>query len=66
MREEFAKVRKPGVPDAPTHGALVAKAGGAKDATVYAEGDSATGTTDRDAVTQEADPEAGKVLKGER
>ncbi|MDO4665895.1 MAG: LLM class flavin-dependent oxidoreductase [Actinomycetaceae bacterium] len=29
LREEFDKVRKPGVPDAPTHATLVAKAGGA-------------------------------------
>jgi len=47
LREEFAKVRKPGTPDAPTHASLVEKAGGAKDATVYAAADSATGTSDR-------------------
>jgi hypothetical protein len=61
LREEFAKVRKPGTPDAPTHAALVAAAGGARDTTVYAEGDAATGTSDRDL----DDPEVAKVLEGE-
>ena len=31
------------MPDAPTHASLVAAAGGAKDATVYAAGDDVTG-----------------------
>jgi hypothetical protein len=31
------------VPDAPTHASLVAAAGGAKDATVYAPADDVTG-----------------------
>jgi putative FMN-dependent luciferase-like monooxygenase len=61
LREEFAKLRKPGVPDAPTHASLVERAGGAQDATVYAAGDDATGTSDRDL----DDPEVAKVLEGE-
>src|SRR6478735_8062382 len=61
LREEFAKLRKPGVPDAPTHASLVEKAGGAKDTTVYAAGDDATGSSDRDL----SDPEVAKVLEGE-
>jgi putative FMN-dependent luciferase-like monooxygenase len=47
MRAGFAEGRPAHVPDAPTHASLVAAAGGAKDSTVYAEGDSATGTSDR-------------------
>jgi hypothetical protein len=61
LREEFAKLRLPGVPDAPTHASLVEKAGGAKDSTVYVAGDDATGTSDRDL----GDPEVAKVLEGE-
>jgi hypothetical protein len=61
LREEFAKLRKPGVPDAPTHASLVEKAGGAKDSTVYVAGDDATGTSDRDL----DDPEVAAVLEGE-
>ena len=61
LREEFAKLRKPGVPDAPTHASLVAKAGGPQDSTVYAEGDSATGSSDRDL----KDPEVARILEGE-
>jgi putative FMN-dependent luciferase-like monooxygenase len=61
LRAEFEKLRAPGVPDAPTHASLVAAAGGARDATVYAEGDAATGTSDRDL----SDPEVAKVLEGE-
>jgi len=61
LREEFAKVRKPGVPDAPTHATLVEKAGGAHDSTVYAAGDTATGTSDRDL----DDPEVAAVIEGE-
>ena len=61
LRAEFAKLRKPGVPDAPTHAALVEKAGGSKDTTVYAEGDAATGSSDRDI----EDAEVAKVLEGE-
>ena len=60
LRAEFAKLRKPGVPDAPTHAALVAKAGGPTDTAVYGAGDDATGTTDRDL----DDPEVAKVLDG--
>lgn len=47
MRAGFAEGRPAHVPDAPTHASLVAAAGGAEDSTVYAEGDSATGTSDR-------------------
>ena len=47
MRAGFAEGRPAHVPDAPTHDSLVAAAGGAKDSTVYAEGDAATGTSDR-------------------
>ena len=47
LREEFAKLRKPGVPDAPTHASLVEKAGGPTDTAVYGAGDDATGTSDR-------------------
>ncbi|WP_300679543.1 LLM class flavin-dependent oxidoreductase [Nocardioides sp.] len=46
LREEFAKVRQPGVPDAPTHTSLVELAGGPKDTAVYGV-DDATGTSDR-------------------
>ncbi|MDQ4110468.1 MAG: LLM class flavin-dependent oxidoreductase, partial [Actinomycetota bacterium] len=66
LRAEFAKLRKPGVPDAPTHASLVEKAGGAKDSTVYAEGDAATGSSDRTDLDLGAnDPEVAKVLEGE-
>jgi hypothetical protein len=61
MRAEFASLRKPGVPDAPTHASLVERAGGAKDTTVYAAGDDATGTSDRDL----SDPEVAAVLERE-
>jgi len=47
LREGFASVRKPGVPDAPTHASLVQAAGGPKDTAVYGA-DDATGTSDRD------------------
>ena len=43
LREEFDKMRDPEAPEAPTHENLVAKAGGAKDSTVFAEGDDVTG-----------------------
>ena len=43
MRKGFAEGRPAHIPDAPTHSSLVAQAGGAKDSTVYAEADSATG-----------------------
>ena len=46
LRAEFAKLRAPGVPDAPTHASLVAKAGGPTDTAVYGK-DEATGTSDR-------------------
>ncbi len=47
LRAGFAEGRPAHVPDAPTHASLVAAAGGAKDSTVYAEADSATGTAPR-------------------
>ena len=43
MRKGFAEGRPAHIPDAPTHGSMVAEAGGAKDSTVYAEADAATG-----------------------
>jgi hypothetical protein len=43
LRREFAALKPAHVPDAPTHASLVAAAGGAKDATVYAGGDDVTG-----------------------
>jgi putative FMN-dependent luciferase-like monooxygenase len=43
LRAGFAEGRPAHVPDAPTHAALVAAAGGAKDATVYAAADDVTG-----------------------
>jgi putative FMN-dependent luciferase-like monooxygenase len=61
MRKGFAEGRPDHIPDAPTHASLVEAAGGAKDSTVYAEGDSATGTTDRDL----SDPEVARILEGE-
>ena len=45
LRAEFAAKRPAHVPVAPTHASRVAAAGGAKDATVYAEGDSVTGAS---------------------
>ncbi len=61
MRKGFAEGRPADVPDAPTHASLVAAAGGARDASFYVEGDSATGTSDRD----DLDPEATAVLEGD-
>jgi hypothetical protein len=43
LRREFAALKPAHVPDAPTHASLVAAAGGAKDATVYAAADDVTG-----------------------
>jgi hypothetical protein len=43
LRREFAALKPAHVPDAPTHASRVAARGGAKDATVYAAGDSVTG-----------------------
>ena len=43
LRAGFAEGRPAHVPDAPTHASLVAAAGGATDATVYAAPDAATG-----------------------
>jgi putative FMN-dependent luciferase-like monooxygenase len=43
LRAGFAEGRPAHVPEAPTHAALVAAAGGAKDATVYAAADDVTG-----------------------
>ena len=45
LRAEFAAKRPAHVPVAPTHASRVAAAGGAKDATVYAEGDFVTGAS---------------------
>jgi hypothetical protein len=49
LRVGFAEGRPAHVPDAPTHASLVAAAGGAKDSTVYAEPDAATGHRAEDA-----------------
>src|SRR6476660_1727143 len=49
LRAGMAEGRPAHVPDAPTHASLVAAAGGAKDSTVYAEADSATGHRAEDA-----------------
>ena len=46
----MAEGRPAHVPDAPTHAALVAAAGGATDSTVYAAADDVTGTADAQAV----------------
>ena len=43
LRKEFAALKPAQVPDAPTHAARVAAAGGAKDTTVYAPADDVTG-----------------------
>jgi putative FMN-dependent luciferase-like monooxygenase len=43
LRKEFAALKPAHVPEAPTHAALVAARGGAKDATVYAPADDVTG-----------------------
>ncbi|WP_258726324.1 LLM class flavin-dependent oxidoreductase [Cellulomonas sp. NS3] len=45
LRKELAVGRPAHVPDAPTHASLVAKAGGAQEATVYAAGDDVTGAS---------------------
>lgn len=45
LRAELAKNRPAHVPDAPTHGSLVAAAGGGHDATVYAPADDVTGAS---------------------
>lgn len=45
LRKEFEKGRPAHVPDAPTHAARVAAAGGSKDSTLYAEGDDVTGAS---------------------
>lgn len=45
LRKELAVGRPAHVPDAPTHASLVAKAGGAHDATVYAPADDVTGAS---------------------
>ena len=44
LRREFAALRPAHVPDAPTHAALVAAAGGPRDVTVHAAGDDVTGS----------------------
>lgn len=43
LRREMAVGRPAHVPDAPTHASLVAKAGGPRDVTVYADADGVTG-----------------------
>jgi len=43
LRKEFAALKPAHVPEAPTHASLVAAAGGARDATVYAAADNVTG-----------------------
>jgi putative FMN-dependent luciferase-like monooxygenase len=43
LRKEFAALKPAHVPDPPTHASLVAAAGGARDATVYAAADDVTG-----------------------
>ncbi len=48
LRKEFATGRPAHVPDAPTHAARVAAAGGAQDSTVYAEADAVTGASPTD------------------
>jgi len=45
LRRELAIGRPAHVPSAPTHAALVAAAGGSRDATVYAEADDVTGAS---------------------
>ncbi len=45
LRAETSARQAPGTPEAPTHASLVAAAGGAKDATVYADGDDVTGAS---------------------
>jgi putative FMN-dependent luciferase-like monooxygenase len=45
LRKEFATGRPAHVPDAPTHAALVAAAGGSRDATVHAPADDVTGAS---------------------
>ncbi|MCV2395869.1 LLM class flavin-dependent oxidoreductase [Actinotalea sp. M2MS4P-6] len=45
LRRELAVGRPAHVPDAPTHASLVAAAGGARDATVYAGADAVTGAS---------------------
>jgi putative FMN-dependent luciferase-like monooxygenase len=45
LRKEFAALKPAHVPDAPTHASLVAAAGGAHDATVYAAADDVTGAS---------------------
>ncbi|MBB2922806.1 LLM class flavin-dependent oxidoreductase [Cellulomonas cellasea] len=45
LRKELAIGRPAHVPDAPTHASLVAKAGGAHDATVHAAADAVTGAS---------------------
>lgn len=45
LRKELAVGRPAHVPDAPTHASLVARAGGARDATVHAAADDVTGAS---------------------
>jgi len=53
LRKGFAEGRPAHIPSAPTHAAMVAQAGGPKDATVYAEADAATGHRAEDAAKVE-------------
>ena len=59
LRKELAVGRPADVPDAPTHTARVAAAGGARDATVYAEGDAVTGSSVEGAAVEGAAVEGG-------
>lgn len=43
LRKEFAALRPPHAPDAPTHASLAAAAGGALDSTVHRVADDVTG-----------------------
>ena len=52
LRKEFAALKPAHVPDAPTHAARVAAAGGARDATVHGPADAATGQSPT-AITEE-------------
>ncbi len=57
LRKEFAALKPNHVPDAPTHASLVARAGGAHDATVYAAADDVTGASPDQSRTPVAEKE---------
>ena len=52
LRKGFAEGRPAHIPEAPTHGSMVQAAGGAKDSTVYAPADAATGHRAEDALEE--------------